>query len=95
MRAVELLVAGQSVKEVAFAVGYQDSGTLVALFRQHIRPNAQGLEHRCGFDGELATRVELIKKLSPVRVVANRKTRLYSCRRDASGSMVVAFRAGR
>jgi AraC-like DNA-binding protein len=34
MRAVELLVAGRSVKEVAFAVGYQDSGTLVALFRR-------------------------------------------------------------
>ena len=34
MRAIELLVAGRSVKEAAFAVGYQDSGTLVALFRR-------------------------------------------------------------
>lgn len=33
MRAVELLAAGRSVKEAAFAVGYQGSGTLVALFR--------------------------------------------------------------
>jgi len=34
MRAVELLVAGRSVKEVAFQVGYQNTGSLVALFRQ-------------------------------------------------------------
>ena len=34
MRAVELLVAGRSVKEAAFQVGYQNSGSLVALFRE-------------------------------------------------------------
>lgn len=34
MKAIELLVAGRSVKETAFAVGYQESNALVALFRQ-------------------------------------------------------------
>jgi AraC-like DNA-binding protein len=34
MKAVELLVAGQSVKEAAFLVGYQEPNALVALFRQ-------------------------------------------------------------
>jgi AraC-like DNA-binding protein len=33
MKAVELLVAGHSVKEVAFSVGYQHSSAFVALFR--------------------------------------------------------------
>jgi len=33
MKAVELLVAGHSVKEAAFGVGYQESKALVALFR--------------------------------------------------------------
>jgi AraC-like DNA-binding protein len=33
MKAVELLVAGHSVKEVAFSVGYQQSSAFVALFR--------------------------------------------------------------
>ena len=33
MKAIELLVAGHRVKEVAFAVGYQNSGAFVALFR--------------------------------------------------------------
>ena len=34
MKAIEMLVAGCRVKEVAFAVGYQHSGAFVALFRQ-------------------------------------------------------------
>jgi AraC-like DNA-binding protein/quercetin dioxygenase-like cupin family protein len=34
MRAIELLVAGRSVKEVAFAVGYQEPSAFVALFRE-------------------------------------------------------------
>ena len=34
MKAVELLVAGQSVKEAAFHVGYQEPNALVTLFRQ-------------------------------------------------------------
>ena len=34
MKAVELLVAGVSVKEAAFHVGYQDPHALVVLFRQ-------------------------------------------------------------
>lgn len=34
MRAVELLVSGSSVKEAAFAVGYQQPNPLVALFRR-------------------------------------------------------------
>jgi AraC-like DNA-binding protein len=33
MNAVELLVSGQRVKEVAFAVGYQHPGAFVSLFR--------------------------------------------------------------
>ena len=33
MKAVELLVGGHSVKEVAFSVGYQHSSAFVALFR--------------------------------------------------------------
>jgi AraC-like DNA-binding protein len=33
MRAIELLVAGRSVKEVAFSVGYQNPSAFVALFR--------------------------------------------------------------
>jgi AraC-like DNA-binding protein len=33
MKAVELLVAGRSVKQVAFAVGYQNPSAFVALFR--------------------------------------------------------------
>jgi AraC-like DNA-binding protein len=33
MKAVELLVAGHSVKEAAFSVGYQQSSAFVALFR--------------------------------------------------------------
>src|SRR2546422_875725 len=33
MKAVELLVAGRSVKEVAFLVGYQEPSAFVALFR--------------------------------------------------------------
>jgi AraC-like DNA-binding protein len=33
MKAIELLVAGRSVKEAAFRVGYQESNGLVALFR--------------------------------------------------------------
>ncbi|MGA3048191.1 MAG: helix-turn-helix transcriptional regulator [Terracidiphilus sp.] len=33
MRAIELLVAGRSVKEAAFAVGYQQPSAFVALFR--------------------------------------------------------------
>ena len=34
MKAIELLVAGCRVKEVAFAVGYQHPGAFVALFRE-------------------------------------------------------------
>jgi len=34
MKAIELLVAGRSVKEAAFRVGYQESNGLVALFRE-------------------------------------------------------------
>lgn len=34
MRAVELLVAGKSVKETAFAVGYRQPSAFVAMFRQ-------------------------------------------------------------
>ncbi len=34
MKAIEILVAGRSVKEAAFEVGYQRSGTLVKVFRQ-------------------------------------------------------------
>lgn len=34
MKAVELLVSGSSVKEAAFAVGYQQPNALVALFRR-------------------------------------------------------------
>ncbi|MBV8275523.1 MAG: helix-turn-helix transcriptional regulator [Verrucomicrobia bacterium] len=34
MKAIELLVAGCRVKEVAFAVGYQHAGAFVALFRE-------------------------------------------------------------
>lgn len=34
MKAVELLVAGKSVKQVAFAVGYRRSGAFVAMFRR-------------------------------------------------------------
>jgi AraC-like DNA-binding protein len=34
MKAIEMLVAGHMVKEVAFAVGYQHPGAFVALFRQ-------------------------------------------------------------
>jgi len=33
-KAVELLVAGRSVKEAAFGVGYQESKALVARFRE-------------------------------------------------------------
>lgn len=33
MKAVELLVAGRSVKEVAYSIGYQEPATFVALFR--------------------------------------------------------------
>jgi len=33
MKAVELLVAGRSVKEVAFSVGYQEPSAFVSLFR--------------------------------------------------------------
>jgi AraC-like DNA-binding protein len=34
MKAVELLVAGLSVKEVAYSVGYQEPSAFVALFRK-------------------------------------------------------------
>jgi transcriptional regulator GlxA family with amidase domain len=34
MKAIEMLVAGERVKEVAFAVGYQHPGAFVALFRE-------------------------------------------------------------
>jgi transcriptional regulator GlxA family with amidase domain len=34
MKAIEMLVAGYRVKEVAFAVGYQHPGAFVALFRE-------------------------------------------------------------
>jgi AraC-like DNA-binding protein len=34
MKAIELLVAGQSVKQVAFSVGYQDTSGFVDLFRK-------------------------------------------------------------
>ena len=34
MKAIEMLVAGYSVKEVAFAVGYRHPGAFVALFRE-------------------------------------------------------------
>lgn len=34
MKAIEMLVAGRRVKEVAFAVGYQHPGAFVALFRE-------------------------------------------------------------
>jgi AraC-like DNA-binding protein/mannose-6-phosphate isomerase-like protein (cupin superfamily) len=34
MKAVELLVSGRSIKEVAFAVGYRQSSTFVQLFRR-------------------------------------------------------------
>jgi AraC-like DNA-binding protein/quercetin dioxygenase-like cupin family protein len=34
MKAIELLVAGRRVKEVAFAVGYRHPGAFVALFRE-------------------------------------------------------------
>jgi AraC-like DNA-binding protein len=34
MKAIEMLVAGKRVKEVAFAVGYQHPGAFVALFRE-------------------------------------------------------------
>jgi AraC-like DNA-binding protein len=33
MKAVELLVSGDRVKEVAFSVGYQHPSAFVALFR--------------------------------------------------------------
>jgi len=33
MKAIELLVAGRRVKEVAFLVGYQHPGAFVTLFR--------------------------------------------------------------
>jgi AraC-like DNA-binding protein len=33
MKSIELLVAGRSVKEVAYAVGYREPGPFVALFR--------------------------------------------------------------
>jgi AraC-type DNA-binding domain-containing proteins len=33
MKAIELLVAGRRVKEVAFSVGYQHPSAFVALFR--------------------------------------------------------------
>jgi methylphosphotriester-DNA--protein-cysteine methyltransferase len=34
MKAVELLAQGRSVKEVSFAVGYNQPGTFVSLFRK-------------------------------------------------------------
>ena len=34
MKAVELLVSGRAIKEVAFAVGYRQPGTLVQVFRR-------------------------------------------------------------
>jgi methylphosphotriester-DNA--protein-cysteine methyltransferase len=34
MKAIELLFSGSSVKEAAFAVGYQQSNSLVGLFRR-------------------------------------------------------------
>jgi AraC-like DNA-binding protein len=34
MKAIEMLVAGRRVKEVAFAVGYQHPGAFVSLFRE-------------------------------------------------------------
>jgi len=34
MRAVELLVSGSAIKEVAFAVGYHQSSAFVEMFRR-------------------------------------------------------------
>jgi AraC-like DNA-binding protein len=34
MKAVELLVAGKRIKEVAYAVGYQHPSAFVTLFRE-------------------------------------------------------------
>src|SRR5262249_48518441 len=34
MKAIELLVAGSSVKETAYQVGYRQTGAFVAMFRQ-------------------------------------------------------------
>jgi AraC-like DNA-binding protein len=36
MKAVELLAGGRSIKEVAFAVGYQQPSTFVAMFRRYL-----------------------------------------------------------
>jgi AraC-like DNA-binding protein len=36
MKAVELLAGGRSIKEVAFAVGYQQASTFVAMFRRSL-----------------------------------------------------------
>jgi len=33
MKAVQLLVSGLSIKEVSYAVGYQEPGTFIDLFR--------------------------------------------------------------
>ena len=36
MKAVELLAAGRSIKEVAFAVGYRQASTFIAMFRRSL-----------------------------------------------------------
>ena len=36
MKAVELLAAGRSIKETAFAVGYRQASTFVATFRKSL-----------------------------------------------------------
>lgn len=36
MKAVELLAAGRSIKETAFAVGYRQASTFVAMFRRSL-----------------------------------------------------------
>lgn len=36
MKAVELLAAGRSIKETAYAVGYRQSSTFVAMFRRSL-----------------------------------------------------------
>jgi AraC-like DNA-binding protein len=34
MKAVELLVSGSSIKEIAFAIGYRQSSAFVEMFRR-------------------------------------------------------------
>ncbi len=43
MKAIELLVAGYSVKETAFRVGYRQTGTFVTMFRDTFGEDPEGL----------------------------------------------------